>query len=58
MDRFGYKIRFLHRRQLVGVLFDNLRDKSKVLTPHAVEIIELLPNVVMTETMSGIDVWI
>lgn len=53
MDRFGYKARFLHRRQLVRALFDNLRDKSKVLTSHAVERIELLPNGVMVETTSG-----
>lgn len=30
--RFGYKMRFLERQQAVKVLYDNLRDKSKVHT--------------------------
>ncbi|OQD90577.1 hypothetical protein PENANT_c001G05962 [Penicillium antarcticum] len=52
-ESFGYKIRFLHRQQLVQALFDNLQDKPKVLTSHTVEKIELVPNGVVAETTSG-----
>ncbi|KAJ5770436.1 uncharacterized protein N7511_002487 [Penicillium nucicola] len=52
-ESFGYRIRFLHRQQLIQTLFDNLSDKSKVLTSHAVERIEQSPDGVVVETTSG-----
>ncbi|KAH6638911.1 hypothetical protein C7974DRAFT_123267 [Boeremia exigua] len=52
-SRLGYKPIFLDRQMLIQILYDNLRDKSKVLTNKGVAKVEQLPGKVQVTTSHG-----
>jgi 2-polyprenyl-6-methoxyphenol hydroxylase-like FAD-dependent oxidoreductase len=50
---FGYHPIFFERQMLVQILYDNLKDKSKILTGKAVAHLESNENVVQATTSDG-----
>lgn len=53
LARLGYRMRFLDRRQLLQILFDNIRDKSKICTSCEVFKIEELDGAVQVVLKGG-----
>jgi 2-polyprenyl-6-methoxyphenol hydroxylase-like FAD-dependent oxidoreductase len=49
-SRHGYPITFLDRQTVLQVLYDNIRDKTKVLTEKRIEKVELSDNGVAVKT--------
>ncbi|KAK5207798.1 hypothetical protein LTR72_007405 [Exophiala xenobiotica] len=52
-ERHGYPITFLDRQMVLQVLYDNIRDKTKVLTRKRVQNVELLEDGVVVNTTDG-----
>ncbi|EXJ84881.1 hypothetical protein A1O3_05556 [Capronia epimyces CBS 606.96] len=49
-ERHGYPITFLDRQMVLKVLYDNIRDKTKVLTKKKVQSVELTDDGVVVKT--------
>ncbi|KAH8703854.1 FAD-binding domain-containing protein [Talaromyces proteolyticus] len=52
-ERHGYPITFLDRQMVLQVLYDNIKDKKKVLTKKRVKEVELFDDGVTVQTSDG-----
>ncbi|KAF7549510.1 hypothetical protein G7Z17_g6330 [Cylindrodendrum hubeiense] len=52
-ERHGYPITFLDRQMVIQVLYDNVRDKSKVLTNKRVQRVSMTDDGVVVKTSDG-----
>lgn len=51
--RHGYPITFLDRQMVLQVLYDNIRDKTKILTNKRVQKVNLKDDGVIVQTSDG-----
>ncbi|KAJ0415944.1 hypothetical protein BJY00DRAFT_317406 [Aspergillus carlsbadensis] len=52
-ERHGYPITFLDRQMVLQVLYDNIKDKSKVLTKKRVQKVDMTSHSVVVKTADG-----
>ncbi|KAJ0416307.1 hypothetical protein BJY00DRAFT_304207 [Aspergillus carlsbadensis] len=52
-ERHGYPISFLDRQMVLQLLYDNIRDKSKILTNKRVQRVDLVDQKVVAHTTDG-----
>lgn len=53
LPRHGYPITFLDRQMVLRVLYDNIRDKQKVLTGKHVQHVQMKKDGVVVQTADG-----
>ncbi|QKX54566.1 uncharacterized protein TRUGW13939_01653 [Talaromyces rugulosus] len=52
-ERHGYPITFLGRQMVLQILYDNIKDKKKILTKKHVQKVEISNNSVLVQTSDG-----